>query len=480
MLPSGTVVWAIANMTFLRDEGGRPIAWLGQFQDITEGKRSEARLRRLADEDSLTNVANRRSFEDAVRVTLELCERHGIAGALLLIDLDGFKAINDTYGHALGDSVLAAVAGGLRERLRSTDLLARVGGDEFAVLLPATSGEGARRVAEALADRVRATKLAPGLPELGWTRASGSRTSGPSRCRRWTSCSRRPTRRCTPTSAARVRPADAPARAARGARRDAATAATCHHRPMHGKVALVTGGASGIGRATVQRLAAAGCKVVATDVDPAGEQVVAELDGARFEAHDVADEAAWERVIAATLREHDRLDVLVNNAGISRVGAVTDTTLADWRRLMAINLDGVFLGCKHGIAAMRRHGDGGAVVNMSSISGIVGAPMASAYCASKGGVRLLTKSRLALECAGRGHPRELRAGGGLDPGAVRTAIWSTVGLGPDDEAAIAAGQPMGRMAEPKEVADAIAYLASDAARFMTGSELVIDGGFSAG
>jgi diguanylate cyclase (GGDEF)-like protein/PAS domain S-box-containing protein len=164
VLPSGTVVWAIANMTFLRDEGGRPIAWLGQFQDITEGKRSEARLRRLADEDSLTNVANRRSFEDAVRVTLELCERHGIAGALLLIDLDGFKAINDTYGHALGDAALAAVASGLRERLRTTDLLARVGGDEFAVLLPATSGEGARRVAEALVDRVRATKLAPGQP----------------------------------------------------------------------------------------------------------------------------------------------------------------------------------------------------------------------------------------------------------------------------------------------------------------------------
>ena len=243
---------------------------------------------------------------------------------------------------------------------------------------------------------------------------------------------------------------------------------------MHGKVALVTGGASGIGRATVQRLAAAGCRVVATDVDPAGEQVIAGLDGASFQVHDVADEAAWERVIEATLSAHARLDVLVNNAGISRVGAVTDTTLEDWRRLMAINLDGVFLGCKHGIAAIRRHGDGGAVVNVSSISGIVGAPMASAYCASKGGVRLLTKS-LALECAAEG----IRVNS-VHPGAVRTAIWSTVGLGPDDEAAIAAGQPMGRMAEPEEVADAIAYLASDAAGFMTGSELVIDGGFSAG
>jgi diguanylate cyclase (GGDEF)-like protein/PAS domain S-box-containing protein len=179
VLPSGTVVWAIANMTFLRDEGGRPIAWLGQFQDITERKRAEFRLRRLADEDSLTSIANRRSFEDAVRVTLELCERHRIAGALLLIDLDGFKEINDTYGHALGDAVLTAVAAGLRERLRTTDLLARVGGDEFAVLLPATSGEGARSVAGALVDRVRATKLEPGQPVLRLTASVGVADFGP-------------------------------------------------------------------------------------------------------------------------------------------------------------------------------------------------------------------------------------------------------------------------------------------------------------
>lgn len=243
---------------------------------------------------------------------------------------------------------------------------------------------------------------------------------------------------------------------------------------LEGKIAIITGGASGIGRATVLRLAAAGCRVVATDVDPAGERVVAGVDGACFVEHDVADEAAWERAIDATLRAHGRLDVLVNNAGVSRVGAVTDMTLQDWRALMAINLDGVFLGVKHGIRAMRRHGEGGAIVNVSSISGIVGAPMSSAYCASKGGVRLLTKA-VALECAAE----KIRVNS-VHPGAVRTAIWSTVGLGPQDEAAIAAAQPMGRMAEPEEVADAIAYLASDAARFMTGSELVIDGGWSAG
>ncbi|MCA1683411.1 MAG: glucose 1-dehydrogenase [Actinobacteria bacterium] len=243
---------------------------------------------------------------------------------------------------------------------------------------------------------------------------------------------------------------------------------------MDGKVALVTGGASGIGRATVLRLATAGMRVVATDIDAAGANVVAAIEGAMFVEHDVRDEAAWERAVEATLQAHGRLDVLVNNAGISRVAAVTEMTLADWRSLMAVNLDGVFLGVKHGVLAMRRHGDGGAIVNVSSISGIVGAPRSSAYCASKGGVRLLTKA-VALECAAEG----IRVNS-VHPGAVSTPIWSKVKAGPDAQAAIAAAQPMGRMAEPSEVADAIAFLASDAARFMTGSELVVDAGFTAG
>jgi len=166
MWPDGAIVWAIANMTFLRDEARRPVAWLGQFQDITERKALEDRLRRLADEDPLTSVPNRRSFEDAVRLTLELSGRHQIAGSLLMIDLDGFKAINDTHGHAVGDAALAAVAAGLRDRLRSTDLLGRVGGDEFAVLLRATSGPPAQTVAAALRQRVRETTLGDGRPAL--------------------------------------------------------------------------------------------------------------------------------------------------------------------------------------------------------------------------------------------------------------------------------------------------------------------------
>ncbi len=164
--PEGGVAFVIASMTAVRDEAGGATAWLGQYQDVSEHKALEQRLRRLADEDSLTSVPNRRSFEASVQLALELSARHHIAGSLLMIDLDGFKAINDTHGHAIGDAALAAVAGGLRERLRSTDLLARVGGDEFAVLLRSTGRRGAEEVADALTERVLQTRLAPGMPEI--------------------------------------------------------------------------------------------------------------------------------------------------------------------------------------------------------------------------------------------------------------------------------------------------------------------------
>jgi NAD(P)-dependent dehydrogenase (short-subunit alcohol dehydrogenase family) len=240
-----------------------------------------------------------------------------------------------------------------------------------------------------------------------------------------------------------------------------------------GGVALVTGGASGIGRATVARLARAGMRVASSDIDPAGSEPAAAA-GALFFEHDVADEAAWERVIGAVLEEHGRLDLLVNNAGISTVAPVTDMTLAQWRGLMAINLDGVFLGTKHAVRAMRERGEGGCIVNVASASGLVGGPTASAYCASKAGVLLFAKS-VALECAADG----IRVNS-VCPGAVLTPIWAKSGMGPADEDAIAAASPLGRMAAPEEIAEAILYLASDAAGFMTGAELVIDGGYTAG
>jgi len=211
-----------------------------------------------------------------------------------------------------------------------------------------------------------------------------------------------------------------------------------------------------------------------TDVDPTGQQVVASIAGAIFAEHDVTDESSWERVIATVLDTHGRLDVLVNNAGISYVRAVTDTTLADWRALMAVNLDGVFLGTKHGVRAMRQHGEGGSIVNVSSAAGLTGSPLSSAYCASKGGVRLFTKA-VALECA-----TEAIRVNSVHPGAVRTPIWGKIGVSPELEVVVGAASPLGRMAEPEEVADAILYLASDASRYVTGSELVIDGGVTAG
>jgi diguanylate cyclase (GGDEF)-like protein/PAS domain S-box-containing protein len=164
--PDGSAVWVIANLSFLRDEEGRALAWLGQFQDITERKGLEERLRRLADEDPLTGLPNRRGLEGSIRLALDMSERHDLAGALLMIDLDGFKEVNDTHGHAVGDAALVAVAQALRRRLRATDLLARVGGDEFAVLLRATTGGPARALADALECEVRATRLGEGLPEI--------------------------------------------------------------------------------------------------------------------------------------------------------------------------------------------------------------------------------------------------------------------------------------------------------------------------
>jgi diguanylate cyclase (GGDEF)-like protein/PAS domain S-box-containing protein len=153
--PDGTVVWAIANMTFLRDEAERPICWVGQFQDITERRSMEERLRQMADDDALTGLPNRRFLDRE----LELAVQRG-RGALLLIDLDGFKAVNDSLGHAAGDDVLTRVAVRLRARLRRTDLLARHGGDEFAVILPEATPDTAARIADDLAEAVSEVEVA--------------------------------------------------------------------------------------------------------------------------------------------------------------------------------------------------------------------------------------------------------------------------------------------------------------------------------
>jgi NAD(P)-dependent dehydrogenase (short-subunit alcohol dehydrogenase family) len=258
---------------------------------------------------------------------------------------------------------------------------------------------------------------------------------------------------------------------------------------VQGKVSLVTGGASGIGRATALLLAKEGAAVIVTDVqDDSGRDTVAKIkqDGtdALFLHHDVTDEAAWAGVISEVKSRFGRLDVLVNNAGIAISGPVTEMSLADWRRQQAINLDGVFLGTKHALPLMRASG-GGSIVNISSVAGLRGTAGLAGYCATKGGVRLFTKA-VALECAAA---RDRVRVNSVHPGIIETPIWGGIIAGlpgearaganaPDLDALSSAAVPTGVKGMPEDVAEGVLYLASDAARYVTGTELVIDGGLS--
>ena len=248
------------------------------------------------------------------------------------------------------------------------------------------------------------------------------------------------------------------------------------------KVALVTGGALGLGRAAAELLAREGAKVAVTDLkDAEGRAVVDKIGLAGGEAiyihHDVAQEADWARAVAETLTRFGRLDVVVNNAGVALAGSVEDCTLEQWRWLMSINLDGVFLGTKHGVAAMKGHG--GSIINLSSIEGLIGDPNLAAYNASKGGVRIFTKSA-ALHCAKAGYKIRVNS---IHPGYIWTPMVEgyIAGQADPDEAklAVAGLHPLGHLGEPDDIAFGVLYLASDESKFMTGSELVIDGGYTA-
>ncbi|WP_293683123.1 SDR family NAD(P)-dependent oxidoreductase [uncultured Phenylobacterium sp.] len=254
---------------------------------------------------------------------------------------------------------------------------------------------------------------------------------------------------------------------------------------VEGKVALVTGAASGIGRGIAEKLAAEGAVVVVTDIqDPMGEEVVAGIKAAggqaEYRRHDVTDEDAWIEVVGGIKARHGRLDILVNNAGIGIGGPTLEMKLSDWRRQMAINVDGVFLGVKHGIPLMRASGDGGSIVNISSVAGLKGSPNLSGYCATKGAVRLFTKS-IALECAQAKDGIRVNS---IHPGLIETPIWITVGNAinpgmnamPDLDAMSAASVPLGVKGVPADIANGALWLCSDEARYVTGLELVIDGG----
>jgi NAD(P)-dependent dehydrogenase (short-subunit alcohol dehydrogenase family) len=257
---------------------------------------------------------------------------------------------------------------------------------------------------------------------------------------------------------------------------------------VKGKVALVTGGAMGIGRACAMTLASEGAQVVLTDIEDAtGKEVVAEIKAqggdAVFLHHDVADESAWQWVVAQTLDTYGQIDVLVNNAGVA-IGSpsITEMSLADFQRQNAINLDGVFLGMKHCIPVMAKS-NGGSIINMSSVAGLRGSGTGlAAYCMTKGGVRLLSRS-VALECAHAGNNIRVNS---VHPGIIETAIWDKMGLGGepgantvDMNAMAETIVPGGRLGTPQDIANGVLHLASDESSYMMGSELVIDHGFTA-
>lgn len=258
------------------------------------------------------------------------------------------------------------------------------------------------------------------------------------------------------------------------------------------KIACVTGAASGIGRATALLLAKEGATVVATDIQAdKGADLIAEIAalGGRgcFLPHDVTQEDQWIAVMAEIRARHGGLDILVNNAGIGYTGSVVDMSLERWRRQMAINVDGVFLGVKHGLPLMREAGRGGSIINVSSIAGIRASANASGYSASKGAVRLFTKA-VALECAAARDGVRVNS---LHPGIVETAIWDMM-LGTTEDgsnarprgatldAAIGDSIPLGHKGTPEDMAAGILWLAGDESRYVTGTEMVIDGGRSIG
>jgi NAD(P)-dependent dehydrogenase (short-subunit alcohol dehydrogenase family) len=216
-----------------------------------------------------------------------------------------------------------------------------------------------------------------------------------------------------------------------------------------------------------------------TDIDDAAGTALAEAVGGVYLHHDVTDEAIWPSVIAAAERL-GRLDILVANAGIGIICNVFDMSLADWRRQMAINVDGVFLSVKYCVPAMRRAGNGGSIIMLSSVAGLRGSAGLAGYSATKGAVRLFSKS-VALECAQAQDGIRVNS---VHPGIIATPIWTKLPVGqnqPIDPHKIAeASVPIGKAGDAEEIANGILFLASDLSSHMTGSELVIDGGMTAG
>lgn len=256
---------------------------------------------------------------------------------------------------------------------------------------------------------------------------------------------------------------------------------------LKGKVALVTGGARSLGKAQCILLAKEGAKVVVTDLlEVEGENTADEIaeggGGAVFMKLDVTKPDQWKNVIQQVLDLFFRLDVLVNNAGVGASNSVEDASIEEWNWILNVNLTGVFLGTKYGIEAMKK-GGGGSIINISSIQGLIGDPIQAAYNASKGGVRLFTKSA-ALHCGRSGYNIRVNS---IHPAYIWTPMVEEFTksdnfkkvYGQDGKAALERLHPIGRIGEPDDVAYGVLYLASDESKFVTGTELIIDGGYTA-
>ncbi|WP_394840155.1 glucose 1-dehydrogenase [Pendulispora rubella] len=263
---------------------------------------------------------------------------------------------------------------------------------------------------------------------------------------------------------------------------------------LDGKVALVTGAARGIGAEIARALAQAGARVLVTDVADDGgygtaQAIRASGGTAEQVLHDVTSEPQWEAAIATAVRNLGGLDILVNNAGIERSAMLSQCSLEEFKQIHSVNVEGIFLGIKHATRAMSPGGvagKGGSIINLSSVAGIIGVAGHGAYSTSKGAVRALSKSA-AVECGRLGTGIRVNS---IHPGLIPSTDMGTkfvdsyveLGLAPDREASIAALlalHPIGRLGEPSDIAAAALYLASDAAKWVTGSELVVDGGVAA-
>ena len=244
---------------------------------------------------------------------------------------------------------------------------------------------------------------------------------------------------------------------------------------LTGKIALITGGASGIGAATVQAMTQEGADVYLADINPDGIAVADEL-GAHFISLDVSSETSWAEAIKGISAKTNHLDILVNNAGISPHDNIEKLDIAEWRRIHSIVSESVALGCHHALPLLKES-SAASIVNLSSVAGLIGASNYASYGTAKAGVHILTKS-VAMLCAERGYP--IRANS-VHPGSIDTPILDADKAKYGERAITAREQaiPLGRLGQAYEVANAILFLASDEASFITGTELVVDGGLTA-